>query len=171
MNLRVLSAFDLDKQIDSDGATWLDRELVSRDRTTLTRSGFGAEVSQALERRKDSLVNQGLATRSPEGGLRVPKDLLSRLEQQEIARVGPDMAKARGLRFTPAEAGNYVSGTLVGATNLRSGKFAMIDDGRGFSLVPWQPALEQRLGRQVTGVAMTGGGIDWTFGRSRGLGL
>ena len=97
--------------------------------------------------------------------------ILSRLEQQEIARVGPEMAKARGLTFTPAEAGNYVSGTLVGATNLRSGKFAMIDDGLGFSLVPWQPVLEQRLGRQVTGIAMPGGGIDWTFGRSLGLGL
>ena len=29
MNLRVLSIYDLDRQISSDGATWLDRELVS----------------------------------------------------------------------------------------------------------------------------------------------
>jgi len=171
MNLRVLSAYDLDKQITSGGATWLDRELVSPKRTPLTQAGFGAEVSRALERRKDSLVDQGLASRTPEGGVRAPRDLLSRLEQQEIARVGPEMAKARGLTFKPAEAGNYVSGTLVGAVNLGSGKFAMIDDGLGFSLVPWQPVLEQRLGRQVTGIAMPGGGIDWTFGRSRGLGL
>jgi hypothetical protein len=171
MNLRVLSAYDLDKQITSDGATWLDRELVSPNRTPLTQAGFGSEVSRALERRKDSLVDQGHASRPPEGGVRAPKDLLSRLEQQELARVGPEMAKARGLAFKPAEAGNYVSGTLIGATNLGSGKFAMIDDGLGFSLVPWQPVLEQRLGRQITGVAMPGGGIDWTFGRSRGLGL
>ena len=47
----------------------------------------------------------------------------------------------------------------------------MIDDGLGFSLVPWHPVLEQRLGRQVTGIAMPGGGIDWTFGRNRGLGF
>ena len=171
MNLRVLSAYDLDRQITSDGATWLDRELVSPNRTPLTQAGFGAEVSRALERRKDSLVDQGLASRTPEGGVRAPRDLLSRLEQQEIARVGPEMAKARGLTFKPAEAGNYVSGTLVGSVNLASGKFAMIDDGLGFSLVPWQPVLEQRLGRHVTGIAMPGGGIDWTFGRSRGLGL
>ena len=171
MNLRVLSTFDLERQITSDGATWLDRELVSSNRTPLTQAGFGAEVSQAMERRKDSLVDQGLATCTSEGGTRAPKDLITRLEQQEIARVGPEMAKARGLIFKPAEVGNYVSGTLVGATNLGSGKFAMIDDGLGFSLVPWQPVLEQRLGRQVTGVAMPGGGIDWTFGRSRGLGL
>jgi Protein of unknown function (DUF3363) len=171
MNLRVLSAYDLDGQIASNGATWLDRELVSPNRTPLTQAGFGAEVSQALERRKDSLVDQGLASRSPEGGVRAPRDLLSRLEQQEIARVGPEMARARGLTFKPAEAGNYVTGTLVGSVNLGSGRFAMIDDGLGFSLVPWQPVLEQRLGRHVSGIATPGGGIDWTFGRSRGLGL
>jgi type IV secretory pathway VirD2 relaxase len=171
MNLRVLSTFDLERQITSDGATWLDRELVSPNRTQLTQAGFGSEVSSALERRKDSLVDQGMALRTPEGGVRAPRDLLSRLEQQEIARVGPEMAKARGLTFKPTEAGNYVSGALVGSTNLGSGKFAMIDDGVGFSLVPWQPVLDQRIGRQITGVAMQGGGIDWTFARSRGLGL
>jgi hypothetical protein len=47
----------------------------------------------------------------------------------------------------------------------------MIDDGLGFSLVPWHTVLEQRLGRQVAGVATPGGAIDWTFGRTRGLGL
>ena len=147
MNLRILSAYDLDRQITSDGATWLDRELVSPNRTPLTQAGCGSEGSRALERRKDSLVEQGLASRTPEGGVRAPKDVLSRLEHQEIARVGPEMVKARGLTFKPAEVGSYVSGTLVGSTNLGSGKFAMIDDGLGFSLVPWQPALDQRLGR------------------------
>ena len=75
------------------------------------------------------------------------------------------------MTFKPAEVGNYVSGTLIGSTNLSSGKFAMIDDGLGFSLVPWQPVLEDRIGQHISGVAMPGGGIDWTFGRSRGLGL
>ncbi len=81
------------------------------------------------------------------------------------------MAKARGLTSTPAETGTYVTGTLVGTTNLASGKFAMIDDGLGFSLVPWQPVLEKQIGRHISGVAMPGGGIDWTFGRNLGLGL
>jgi len=55
--------------------------------------------------------------------------------------------------------------------NLASGKFAMIDDGLGFSLVPWHPVLEKQLDRHVTGITMSGGGIDWTFGRSRGSGF
>jgi hypothetical protein len=109
--------------------------------------------------------------RTPEGGVSAPRDLLSRLEQQEIARVGPEMARARGLAFKPAETGNYVSGRLVGWVSLASGKFAMIDDGLGFSLVPWHPMLEKQLERHISGIAMPGGGVDWTFGRSRGLGL
>ena len=46
----------------------------------------------------------------------------------------------------------------------------MIDDGLGFSLVPWQPVLDKRLDQHITGV-MRASGIDWDFGRKRGLGL
>jgi hypothetical protein len=47
----------------------------------------------------------------------------------------------------------------------------MIDDGLGFQLVPWTPSLEKQLGRHVSGVARDDGGVDWGFGRNRGLGL
>jgi hypothetical protein len=35
----------------------------------------------------------------------------------------------------------------------------MIDDGLGFQLVPWRPALEQQLGRQVTELCLTPAGL------------
>lgn len=70
-----------------------------------------------------------------------------------------------------AEQRAYVSGKLVGSTQIASGRFAMIDNGLGFQLVPWSDPLEKRLGQHISGVAMSGGGVDWTFGRSRGLGL
>jgi hypothetical protein len=47
----------------------------------------------------------------------------------------------------------------------------MIDDGLGFQLVPWRPALEQKLRQQVSGMMTPGGGVDWSFGRKRALGL
>jgi hypothetical protein len=47
----------------------------------------------------------------------------------------------------------------------------MIDDGMGFHLVPWRPALEKRLGNQVTGVLAPGGNVDWNFGRKPGIGI
>ncbi|HZZ23221.1 MAG TPA: DUF3363 domain-containing protein [Roseiarcus sp.] len=37
-----------------------------------------------------------------------------------------------------------------------------MDDGLGFQLVPWRPALEQRLGQNVSGALTPGGGIDWS---------
>ena len=47
----------------------------------------------------------------------------------------------------------------------------MIDDGLGFQLVPWSPSLEKKLGRHVSGLARSDGGIDWSFGRKRRLSL
>jgi hypothetical protein len=47
----------------------------------------------------------------------------------------------------------------------------MIDDGMGFQLVPWRPALEQQLGKQVAGVMGPGGNVDWRLGRKQGLAI
>jgi hypothetical protein len=46
----------------------------------------------------------------------------------------------------------------------------MIDDGLGFSLVPWRPVLDQRIGQHITGVVRNSG-IEWDLGRKLGLGL
>jgi hypothetical protein len=45
----------------------------------------------------------------------------------------------------------------------------MIDNGADFALVPWTSALDRHLGRQVAGVAKETGGIEWNFGRKRGI--
>jgi hypothetical protein len=171
--LRVctLSAFDLERQIVSDGATWLDRELVARTPTPLGTTGFGRDVMGALDRRAERLVGMGHATVQTDGSFLLPRNLVATLEHQEVERVGQEMAKARGLTFQPAKAGEYVRGTLAGSTNLASGRYAMIDDGLGFSLVPWQPVLDQRIGRHIAGVMRGDGGIEWSFGRKLGLGL
>lgn len=169
--VRTLSSLSLDRQIGSDGATWLDRELASPNRTALAESGFGHDVAQAMERRRQSLVDQGYATRLDDGRIRAPKDLIARLEASEVNRVGKAMAAERGLSYTPSQPGEYVAGRLAGVATLASGRFAMMEDGLGFQLVPWQPALEKQIGKHISGVARDDGGIEWSFGRRRGLGL
>jgi hypothetical protein len=77
-------------------------------------------------------------------------DFIANLERAEVSRVGKTMAAERGLTFTTAKTGDYVSGTLVGSTQLASGRFAMIDDG--FNLVPWQPVLDKRVGQHIAGI-------------------
>ena len=75
------------------------------------------------------------------------------------------------MSFERAASGEYVAGSYRQRFALASGRFAMIDDGLGFQLVPWSPSLEKQLGRHVAGLARSDGGIDWSFGRKRGLGL
>jgi type IV secretory pathway VirD2 relaxase len=171
IRISILSATGLDSQIGHDGATWLDRELASPSPTTLANTGFGREVTEAMERRRQSLVNMGHAVRLEDGRIRVSKDFIANLERTEVTRVGKAMAAERGLKFTAAKTGQYVSGTLVGSTQLASGRFAMIDDGIGFQLVPWQPVLDKRIGQHITGTVPDAGGIEWNFGRKRGLGI
>jgi Protein of unknown function (DUF3363) len=39
----------------------------------------------------------------------------------------------------PIEEGQTIRGRLIGSAQPANGRFAMIDDGLGFSLVPWRP--------------------------------
>ncbi|MFT3815819.1 MAG: DUF3363 domain-containing protein [Acidovorax sp.] len=49
-------------------------------------------------------------------------------------------------------------------------RFAMLDDGMGFSLVPWTPVMERCLGQQLS-VTMQGSTVSWQIGRQRGPGI
>ncbi|MDW6022169.1 DUF3363 domain-containing protein [Mesorhizobium sp. BAC0120] len=170
--VRTLSAFDLDAQIGGDGATWLDRELAARNPAPLHRQGFGLEVDRALDRRAFRLVEMGLATRDPQSGvITFARGFVHRLEQREVGRVGQELAQERGRMFYPTRAGEHVGGKLVGSVSLMSGRYAMLDDGLGFQLVPWQPGLEKRIGQEISGLVRDSGGIDWDFGRKRRLGI
>lgn len=45
----------------------------------------------------------------------------------------------------------------------------MLNDGMGFSLVPWNPVIEQRLGQQLAATVRNGGvsrEIGWQHGPS-----
>jgi type IV secretory pathway VirD2 relaxase len=168
--IRTLSTLDLERQIGSDGATWLDRELVADKRTPLAEAGFGQEVKDSLYRRAERLVAMGHATDNGQK-ITIPRKAIATLERQEVDHVGRQMAAERGLPYAPSGPGEYVTGRLAGVATLTSGRFAMIEDGLGFQLVPWQPVLEKRIGQHLTGVRRDDGGIEWGFGRQRGLGL
>lgn len=176
IRVSVLSPAGLGQQIGHEGPTWLDRELVSRHRVALADDGFGQEVKGALEKRKQALANMGYARDLGDGHVRAPKDLIQRLEAADIEQTGQALAAERGLPWRPAVPGTHVTGQLVGSTQLSSGRFAMLetlsgDGGLGFSLVPWQPVLDKRIGQHISGLMRNGGDIEWSFGRKRGLGL
>ena len=167
--LAVRSDLNLDQQVAAEGATWLDRRLVARDGTELSRAGFGAEVRAAFDRRIDTLAEQGLARRDGDR-VTIGRNLVGTLRSRELDSVGRRLASETGLAHLPAEPGERVAGTYSRRLSLASGRFAMIDNGLGFQLVPWIPSLERELGRQVNGIAGPGG-VEWSFGRKRDLSL
>ena len=168
--LAVRSDLDIHRQITATGATWLDRQNIAREPVALSDGGFGAEVQQAMRARADHLVEQGLGERH---GQRVTfsRSLIETLRRRELDALGDKLAAETGQPFNRAGSGEYVAGSYRQRFTLASGRFAMIGDGLGFQLVPWTPSLEKQLGRHVSGIARDDGGIDWSFGRKRGLGL
>jgi type IV secretory pathway VirD2 relaxase len=169
MSLATRSDLTIEAQISAPGATWIDRQLLAKD-PALSGGGFGAEVREAMDRRIDHLARNGMAERQ---GQRVvfARDLINTLRRQELDGIASKLSAETGLAHRPSAEGEHVSGIYRQRVTLSSGRFAMIDDGMGFQLVPWRPALEQQLGKQVAGVMAPGGGVDWNFGRKRGLGL
>ncbi|MFO1096898.1 MAG: DUF3363 domain-containing protein [Xanthobacteraceae bacterium] len=170
LSVRVLSAFNLEAQISSDGATWLDRQILGRAKADPVESGFGREVIDAKRRRVQVLIAQGLAERQGENRILVRRDLLSTLEQREVARVGQELAEKRNIPFRQAKDGEHVYGTFKETVQLASGKYALIENTREFTLVPWRPVIERELGREVAGL-VRGNDISWEFGRKRSLGI
>jgi type IV secretory pathway VirD2 relaxase len=164
--LAVRSDLPIEEQVHARGATWLDRQLVAREATALSSGGFGREVREALDARVEHLIGQGLARRQ---GQRVifMRDLLDHLRQRELETTAARVCSSTGLAYRSAEKGEGISGIYRRRLDLGSGRFAMIDDGLGFSLVPWSQSLERHLGRQVSGIAQASR-VEWSFARARG---
>jgi hypothetical protein len=156
--------------VTASGATWLDRQAIAREPVALGQAGFGAEVRDAMDRRAEQLIQRGLAEHQTRG-IVFSRNLIDTLRRNEVQALGEKLAVETGRPFNSSVTGEYVAGTYRQRFALASGRFAMIDDGLGFQLVPWTPSLEKQLGRHVSGVARNDGGIDWSFGRNRGLGL
>lgn len=169
-DLRTLSDLPIDRQVSAGGATWLDHELVARGRTALAETGFGVEVWDALAARTDHLVREGLASRQ---GRQVAyaRHLLATLRNRELSAAVTEIAAKTGLTHQPAAEGDPVAGLYRRRIDLASGRYALIEDGQQFVLVPWRPIIERHLGQEVSGLVRAGGVIDWTMGLGRGIGI
>lgn len=167
--LAVRSDLSLEAQVKANGATWLDRQLLARG-NPVSEHGFGQEVRSALEARTEYLVSEGFARRQGQRVILV-RDLLDTLRRRELSAVGARQSTEMGRPYQAAVEGEKIAGSYQQRLSLASGRFAMIDDGLGFTLVPWTPSLERQLGKHVTGKLAPAGRVDWDFSRKRGLGI
>lgn len=163
--IELLSHLPIDQQVRAIGATWLDRQLVAEGREPAAL-GFGAHVRDAMQGRVNFLAEQGLTERR---GRRVviARNLLSILRDRELSEAGRALQDRTGLVYRPLLDGERVGGIYSRSVQLASGRFAMLDDGMGFRLVPWRRVIENRIGQTMT-AAINGVRVSWEFGRQRG---
>lgn len=163
------SHLPIERQTRVIGATWLDQQLVGNGVGTMSDRGFGADVRVALKERVVFLAEQGLAERRGERVV-LARNLLATLRGRDIETASQALQAETGLVHRPVTDGERVTGVYRRTVLLASGRFAMLDDGMGFSLVPWRPVVEQRLGQTVTAL-VRGSSASWEFGRQRGASI
>jgi len=164
--VELKSHLPIERQARVIGATWLDQQLIGGG-TGLGDLGFGGEVKNALRERAGFLAEQGFAEQR---GQRVvlARNLLATLRGRELAKAAKDIAAETGLEHRPAADGQRVTGIYRRSVMLASGRYAMLDDGMGFSLVPWRPVIEPRLGQQLA-ATVRGSGVSWHLGKVQSL--
>ncbi|BCB72828.1 hypothetical protein HMEPL2_31790 [Vreelandella aquamarina] len=162
--VELKSHLPIERQARVIGATWLDQQLI-KGGNDFGDLGFGSDTKQAMQERADFLVDQGLAEKR---GQRIvlARNLLRTLRNRELVQAVKDIAAETGQEHRPVADGQRVAGIYRRSVMLASGRFAMLDDGMEFRLVPWKPVIEQRLGQQVAGT-VRGREVSWELGRKR----
>ena len=158
----VRSYIPIERQVRAVGATWLDQLLV-RPAGDVAAAGFGKEVQTALDEREGFLVGEGLAQRKKQRVV-LARDLLATLRSRELEGAAEKIQAETGLSYKAAVDGERVTGVFRRSVILASGRFAMLDDGNGISLVPWRPIVEGRIGQVITAVTR-GDHVSWILSR------
>jgi type IV secretory pathway VirD2 relaxase len=165
--IQVLSPLPIEKLVHAHAETWLDRELTAPEKSELAPTGYGGEVRRALRLRQQWLIEQGLVSQQGEDVV-YRRNLLRVLREREVRAVAGQLSGELGLRFVEPKPNQPIEGTFKRSLDLTSGKYALIENSRDFTLVPWRPELEKYVGRSVSGLMRESGPISWSLGRSRG---
>jgi len=144
------------------GKTWLDTELMS-DKNESHASGFGQDVETLKAQRQKFLLSQKLIQRSSG----VTQGTLDALEKLDLDGAGKTLSDELGKPYKPALQSGRISGVYRKAMHRPSGKYAVIEKSKEFTLVPWRETMDRNLGKSISGV-MKGQTISWTLTKARG---
>jgi len=167
VRIQMLAVQALEQEATAYAPSWLDRQLRGEEPIDVAKHGYGAEVRHAMVRRQQWLIEQRLAEQRGDQVL-YRSDMDQRLRRAELKVVAARLSKELGLDFSGEPvSGERISGVVRRRVNLNSGSFAVLENSREFTLVPWRPVLERQLGREISGIMRSSGSISWTFGRGR----
>ena len=176
--VKLLSVQDLEQQLASPGATWLDRAQVSWGRGGIAgistkSSAFAKELDTAFQQRRTWLIERGYAELRQDGqktSVIYKRGYMKVLETEGFNAATQKLESMTGKSHVAAQSGRLIEGTVAQKFELPHGPHAIIETQRAFYLVPWESVHAQKWGKRIKGRVLSGGGIDWDAGRSRGIG-
>jgi type IV secretory pathway VirD2 relaxase len=169
--LRITSYLNLEKLVTMEGATWLDRELASKSPTPVSDQGFGSDVKSALRNRLQWLTERGMVEPTTDGSVRLAAAAMRALTRNEMNQAVVKHSTTSGLQAAQLMDGERFEGAYNRPISLASGKYAVFENSKEFTLVPWRPSFEDIRGKNLTG-KVTGSTIAWELaGRTKGLGI
>lgn len=167
--VRALSWVGLEQLPGARAQTILDDVLTGKKVIETADNRFGADLKSALAARRQWLLDQGLA-RVAGDRLHIDRDQLRQMEGDAMNDAAARIAKRLGKAFSPLTEGERIEGRYVRPVDLPSGRFALIEKSKEFTLAPWREALERRRGLEISGTIVRGR-VSWDFaGRARGIG-
>ena len=90
------------------------------------------------------------------------------LEQLDLTNAGKSLSRDYDKPYKPAATSGKVSGIYRKAIVRPSGKYAVIEKSKEFTLVPWRETMDRNLGKSVTGI-IKNQRISWTLTKDRGI--
>ena len=142
------------------GVTWLDRKLAENAARMNTAKSF----ENALSHRVNALTSMGIEL--DENG-RLPDGALNKLRSIDLQDAADQIGKTLGKPYRSLGQSRRVDGIFRETVERPSGKFAVIERSREFTLVPWRHVMNRRLGKSISGRVSGAGGISWDVtGRS-----
>ena len=98
----------------------------------------------------------------------ITQTTLDDLTNKDLSEAGRSLHQRYGKSYSLAPTSGQLRGTYRGAIQRPSGKFAIIERSKDFTLVPWREVLERAHGKSVSGF-IRGNSISWRIGNSLGI--
>lgn len=166
VNVRTLTRGNLQKQARLMGRTWLDQQLMKKT-DEISETGFGGELKAAMKKRRAFLFAEKITKSADQ---KITKANLDQLERRDVEAAGRAYEGELGKPFALPPKTGRVSGKLFESVDRPSGRYAIVERAKDFTLVPWRDVLEKRKGMEISG-QIRNGQINWELGRKPGLGI
>jgi len=148
------------------GRVW-HRQLQVRRLRVLEKMGL-AEVSD--DETFETLKTGQIVTFQPHqlGARKIDHSIEAFAKNMDLNDAAQKLSETVNKPYAALGASRVVEGIYREAIERPSGKFAVIERARDFTLVPWRPVMDRNLGKSLSG-RISGGGISWDVTKQRGI--